>query len=443
MNLNARGAALVLLIALEATHWGVRVFAKTSAPQPESTAQQEDASLISRGAYLAILADCTGCHTAQTPGSQPFAGGLPMASPFGTIYASNITPDPTTGIGRYSYEDFERAVRQGTAPGGKHLYPAMPYPSFVKISDEDVRALYAYFMKGVTPVSHTPPATHLPFPFNQRWGLSLWKAAFLHDKRYAPSATHGTLWNRGAYIVQSLGHCGACHTPRGIGFEERGLDESSKQFLTGGINDHWFAPNLTGDPGSGLGRLSEQDIIAFLKTGHGQGVHITTFGSMVEVVENSTQHFSDEDLRAVARYLKSLPAQASSGSHEPNSRQARQSIAALNTGAVQRPGAGVYMSLCVKCHRADGQGKPDKFPALAGNPAVLSADATSLIRLVLQGGATPHTLTGPASKKMPAFADKLTDTEIARVLTLIRSTWGNQAAPVLTRDVAVLRAELK
>lgn len=438
------GAAFALLIALTMTTYvSIGATLSTQSPQSGPMTEPEDATLISRGAYLAKLGDCMGCHSANKKDSKPFAGGLAMASPFGTIYTSNITPDLQTGIGGYSYEDFERAVRHGIAPGGKHLYPAMPYPSFVKTSNADMRALYVYFTKGVEPVSNTPPETRLPFPFNQRWGLSVWNFAFVQNKRFTPSEEHGTLRNRGAYIVQSLGHCGSCHTPRGPGFEERGFDESSKLYLTGGVTDNWFAPNLTGDPGSGLGRVSEQDIISFLKTGHGEQVHIVAFGSMVDVVENSTQHFDDEDLQAVARYLKSLPARSSSGDYKPDSLQAHQSLAALSTGNVQRPGAGVYMSFCVECHQADGRGKPDKFPTLAGNPAVLTTDTTSLIRLVLQGGKSPQTLTGPKRKKMPAFADKLTDTEIARVLTLIRSTWGNQASPVLTRDVGTLRAKLE
>lgn len=433
-------AALVMLIALSALAYGWMHAGSASTPaETDTLAPTSDRDLILQGEYLAKLGDCAGCHTSQEPGSKPFAGGLPMGSPFGTIYASNITPDQKTGIGHYSYDDFERAVRQGITPSGKHLYPAMPYPSFVKMTDNDVRALYAYFMNGVEAVSNDPPETRLPFPFSQRWGLSLWNLLFLQNKRYTPTAERSTLWNRGAYLVQSLGHCGACHTPRGPGFQERGFDESSKQYLTGGVNDNWFAPNLTGDPGSGLGRVSTQDIVSFLKTGHGKELHIVTIGSMVEVVEDSTQHFSDQDLLAVATYLKSLSSQSPTGAYTPDSLPAQQSIEALDTGNVQRPGSGIYMSFCAKCHQANGQGKPDKFPTLAGNPAVLAADTTSIIRLVLQGGKSPQTQTGPEPKKMPAFADKLTDTEIARVLTLIRRTWGNQADPVLTRDVAKLR----
>lgn len=399
-----------------------------------------DSALISRGEYLAKLGDCAGCHTATK--SAAFAGGLNLNAPFGAIYSTNITPDPKSGIGRYSYADFERALRDGVAPGGKHLYPAMPYPSFSKITDEDMHALYAYFMHGVQAVSSQPPETKLPFPFNQRWGLALWNAAFVPHKRFTPDDDRNIQWNRGAYIVQSIGHCGACHTPRGSALQERGYDETSGSYLTGGLNDNWFAPNLTGDSGSGLGRLSEHDIMSFLKTGHGRDLHVVAFGAMVPVVEHSTQYFNDVDLQAVAHYLKSLPARNVSGAYTPDAAQARQANSSVKTGDVGRPGAGLYMSFCVKCHQADGRGEPLKFPALQGNPAVLAPDTTSLIRILLEGGRSPTTLTGPREHKMHAYDDQFTDTEIARVLTFVRNSWGNQASPVTTRDVSGLRAEL-
>ena len=360
-----------------------------------------------------------------------------MASPFGTIVSSNITPDPQYGIGAYSYEDFARTLREGVARGGKHLYPAMPYPSYSKITDDDMRALYAYFMHGVQPVHTQPPATKLPFPFNQRWVLAFWNLAFAPNGVYEPRNGRDAQWNRGAYLVQALGHCGACHTPRGPAFEERAYTESSDAYLTGGENDHWFAPNLTADPGSGLGRVPAEHIASFLKNGHGGG--LVTFGSMVQVVEDSTQYMSDDDLNAIARYLKSLPAQRPSGAYEPASLRARQGVEALRTGAVQRPGAGMFLSFCAKCHQADGMGKPLKYPRLAGNPAVLAADPSSLIRLLVEGGQSPQTTSGPPREKMPAFDKKLTSEEMAQVLTFVRSTWGNSAAPVTTRQVITLR----
>jgi len=408
-----------------------------------------DAAQIARGAYLAQAADCAGCHTAAPrptqPGvkpilSPPFAGGLGMASPFGTIYSSNITPDPHVGIGAYSYDDFARALRDGVAPGGKRLYPAMPFPSFAKISDDDMHALYAYFMHGVQPVAIAAPETSLPFPFSQRWALMFWDWAFAPRGPFKPEPARDAQWNRGAYLVQSLGHCGACHTPRGPAYEERGYTESSKLYLTGGTNDHWFAPNLTGDPGSGLGRISAADLAAFLKQGHGGG--LVTFGSMVQVVEDSTQYMSDADLAAIAAYLKSLPPRAQSGLFNGRSRAAQQTAQALKTGDVERPGAGIYATYCARCHQSDGAGVAQKYPRLAGNPAVLSASTASLVRLLVEGGGSPHTGEGPESRKMPPFADKLNDSEMAHVLTFIRNTWGNAAAPVTTRDVSSARSAL-
>jgi alcohol dehydrogenase (quinone), cytochrome c subunit len=398
-----------------------------------------DAELVKRGEYLAKAGDCAGCHTALQAGA-PFAGGLGMGSPFGTIMTSNITPDKQFGIGDYSYDDFAKALREGVARGGKHLYPAMPYPSFSKITDDDMHALYAYFIHGVRPVHKEAPPTKLPFPFNQRWALALWDLAFSPEGRYKPSPEHAVEWNRGAYLMQSLGHCGACHTPRGLAFEERGYDQSSKHYLTGGVNDHWFAPNLTGDPGSGLGRVQQREIVSFLRGGHGGG--LVSFGSMVQVVEDSTQYMSDDDLNAIAIYLKSLPAQKPSGAYTPHSRAASLTATAMHTGEIARPGSGIFMSYCAKCHQADGSGVANKYPKLAGNPAVLAPDTTSLIRLLVEGGSSPETKNGPERKKMPAFAEKLTTAEIAQVLTFIRTTWGNDARPVATREVQTLRADI-
>ena len=246
-----------------------------------------------------------------------------MDSPFGTIKTSNITPDPRFGIGRYSYQDFDRAVRHGVAPGGKALYPAMPYPEFSKMSDEDLRALYAYVMHRVAPVAKPNESADVAFPFNQRWTLYGWQYLFMPRGGFKPHAANDPLWTRGAYLVQSLGHCGACHTPRGWGYQERGYDESAPRFLTGGANDHWFAPNLTGDAGSGLGRLTEADIARFLKTGHARGN--IAYGSMVEQIEDSTQYYSDDDLLAIAHYLKTLKPHQPSGAFAPATQPARAS----------------------------------------------------------------------------------------------------------------------
>lgn len=414
-------------------------------PHPAQAAQPDPASpaLVARGAYLAKAADCAGCHTAALHGT-PYAGGLGVASPFGTIYSSNITPDPQYGIGRYRYDDFKRALRHGTAPGGKQLYPAMPYASFSKVPDADMRALYAYFMHGVPPVAKPAPPTRLPFPFNQRWALVFWKLMFLPKGDDTPRPERDAQWNRGAYLVQSLGHCGACHTPRGLGYQERGYDESSRYYLSGGVNDHWYAANLRSDAGAGLGRLSEAEIADFLKTGHGGG--IAAYGSMVETVEDSLQYLNQDDLHAIAHYLKSLPPKGSSASFHPESPQPTDSaIADPAKKPVSDPsvvGASIYASFCAQCHQANGSGVARVYPKLTGNPSVLSDDTASLIRLLIEGGNSPATIAGPPRRNMPSFVSQLSNVEIAQVLTFVRSSWGNDARPVSASDVASLRGKL-
>jgi mono/diheme cytochrome c family protein len=390
-----------------------------------NAARADEIAQESRGAYNVRIGDCASCHTA--PGHKPFAGGLAINAPFGTIYSTNITPDKEYGIGAYSLDDFTRAVRQGIAKDGQHLYPAMPYPSFAGASDEDISALYDYFMHEVTPVHEKPPETKLVFPFNQRWGLWFWNLFFLGNERFEPRKDHDANWNRGAYLTQTLGHCGACHTPRGLAYQEKGSPDSSV-FLSGATLDHWHATDLRGDPASGLGRWSDEDIAEFLKTGHGAGGAV--FGSMTQVIENSTQHLRDGDRQALARYLKSLTASGKEASYAPGGAEASGN---------ERPGAGYYASACSSCHQLNGAGKPPKFPMLVGNPAVLSQDPTSLIRIVLQGGRGAETQGGPLPEKMPGFQKKLTDQEIADVVTFIRRSWGNHAQAVTAREVKALR----
>jgi mono/diheme cytochrome c family protein len=254
------------------------------------------------GEYLARLADCVACHS--TPDGEPFSGGLKMGTPMGALYSTNITPDPETGIGRYSLAEFDNALRRGVARDGHRLYPAMPYPSYAKLTDEDVRKLYGYFMLFVKPVHQNNLLPSIGFPWNQRWGLALWNGVFLPGKPYREKAGHDSDWNRGAYLVQGLGHCGACHTERGLAFNEKALDERSDHFLSGALLDAWYASNLRGDTRLGLGRWSEEDVVQFLKTGH--NAHATVFGSMLDAFNNSTQFMSAADLSAVAKYLKSL-----------------------------------------------------------------------------------------------------------------------------------------
>ncbi len=429
-SLSMRGIAAASLVMLVAMAENVADAAE-QAPSPE---------LIARGAYVARIGDCAGCHTAPKGGA-PYAGGLGVNSPFGTIYSSNITPDPELGIGKYSYEDFVRVMREGVAPGNKGLYPAMPYASFVKMNEDDLRALYAYMMHGVPPVHYKPPPTDVSFPFNQRWALRVWRWAIAPKKVFEPRPERDATRNRGAYIVQGPGHCGACHTPRGLAYQERGYDESSKTYLSGAVTDNWYAMNLRGDPGSGLGRMSTEEIASFLKTGHG-GDKTIAFGTMVQTIEDSLQYLSDDDLTAIATYLKTLPATgAADGTFDPSLAPPGR----LKTRAPDTPpgqGAAVYATFCAQCHLDTGQGVPKAFPRLAGNPAVISEDTTSLIRLIVEGGNSPDTQHGPPRQNMPGFAGRLSDLQIGQVLSYIRSSWGNDARPVTTNDVASFRSKI-
>ncbi len=418
----AGGAALAL--------WG----SDAGPDAPSTTTATVDPALVARGAYVAKLADCAACHS--VPGTPDFSGGLPMHAPIGTIFSTNITPDPETGIGRYSLRDFTRTLRKGVSPR-HHLYPAMPYPSLAKVSDDDIAALYAYFMHGVKPVRRVPPRTNLTFPFDQRWGLAAWNVAFRPSTTYQPDPKHDAAWNRGAYLVQSLGHCGSCHTPRGLAYEERGYDEGSSHYLAGGVNDHWSAPNLTGDGVVGLGRWSKDQLVRFLKTGH--NAHQMAFGPMKQVVEDSAQYMTDDDLDAIATYLKSLP--SSTPRHRDLTTDTTQALTVswAETGDVRRPGDGLYRNFCAKCHGRDGRGDPAKAPALAGSAIVRSIAADSVIHIVLAGG-RPHDAPGvPTVDAMPPFDREFDDAEVADVASYVRRSWGNDAPPVDARMVRRLR----
>ena len=392
------------------------------------------AAELSRGAYLARAGDCAACHTAG-PNAAPFAGGLHMNSPLGTIISSNITPDPDTGIGRYTLAQFSDALRRGIRGDGKRLYPAMPFASFAALSDADVADLFSFFKNEVAAVRYRPPPTSLPFPFNQRWGLAMWDGMFVHTKPFAPRADRSATWNRGAYLVQTLGHCGACHTPRGLLFQERGYDESSALYLGGSELDHWYAPDLGGNPASGMGRRSVDDLVSLLRSGHGAGASV--YGPMVDVVTQSTSKLTDTDLTAIATYLKTLPARASNATFRPAAAPVRAALV-----LEERPGAGVYSGFCQRCHGANGEGDPPKHPRLAGSPTVLSPNGASLLRIVLEGSNSPSIVQAPMPDEMPAFDAKLSDADIADVLTLIRNSWGNHAPPISSRDAAHLRAKL-
>ena len=390
---------------------------------------------ISKGQYLATAGDCVACHTAA--GGKPFAGGLQMSTPVGAIYSTNITPDKTTGIGDYSYEDFAKALREGVARDGHHLYPAMPYTAFAKINDEDMHALYDYFIKQVKPVTQTNRDSDIPWPLNMRWPLAAWNLIFHDDSVFQPDSNKSAEWNHGAYLVQGLEHCGTCHTPRGIAFQEKALDQKNPGYLTGGTLEGWHAPDLTGNLKGGLGSWKSDDIVEFLRTGRTDTT--AAFGSMTDVIEHSTQHLSNADLKAMATYLKSLKRADADGSVLST---ADKTTAALVKGDMTQPGAQEYMDNCSACHRINGKGYAKTFPALAHNSAVLSDDPSSLISIVLRGGKMAITKEAVTGLTMPDFAWRLNDQQMADLLTFVRSSWGNQAMKVTADQVGKLRKNL-
>lgn len=413
-----------LLIAILALCFGVSAFA----------ADNPDSALIKQGEYLAHAGDCVACHTAKD--GKPFAGGLPMETPIGTIYSTNITPDKT-GIAAYSFEDFDNAVRQGVAKSGSTLYPAMPYPSYARVTEVDMQALYAYFTKGVEPVAQDNKAVDIPWPLSMRWPLAGWRWMFApRVEAYQAPAAQDAVVSRGAYLVEGLGHCGACHTPRAITMQEKALSANEgNKFLSGSAPlEGWIAKNLRGDYKDGLGSWSEAQLVQFLKTGRSD--RSAVFGGMTDVIVHSMQYMTDEDLTAIARYLKTLPA----NNLDDQPHQYDEQVAkALWKGDDSKAGAAVYIDNCAACHRTDGHGYTRVFPALAGNPVLQSEDATSLIHIVLKGGTLAATHTAPSTFTMPAFAWRLSDQEVADVVNFIRSSWGNQAGAVKAGDVASIR----
>ncbi|HWG06096.1 MAG TPA: cytochrome c, partial [Beijerinckiaceae bacterium] len=353
--------------------------------------------------------------------------------PIGAMYSTNITPDPESGIGRYTLQDFDRAVRQGIAKDGHRLYPAMPYPSYAKLTDADVAALYNFFMREVPPSQQANKPDEIPAPLNFRWPMALWNLAFNHTGAFVADKSKSDEWNRGAYLVEGLGHCGACHTPRAITLQEKALDASSANFLAGAPLDGWSAANLRGNARTGLGSWSQDDIVAFLK--HGSNRFGTAFGSMVDVINNSTPYLSDADITAIAVFLKSLPATRD----EPAYVYDNATTNALQGEHFDAPGAAIYAANCSSCHGSDGKGFAPYLPPVAGNPTMMDDDPSSLVNLVLNGS-VPLVVTGtPEPYRMPQFRVQLNDQQIADVLTFARAGWGNRARAVTASEVADLR----
>ena len=386
---------------------------------------------VLRGRYIARLGDCVACHTQDK--RKPMAGGLALETPFGKLYSTNITPDRQTGIGQYSFAQFDRVMREGVTADGRHLYPAMPYPSYAKMSEEDMRALYVYLMQAVKPLALPNRPPEMSFPFNQRWGMALWNLAFLQAGPFRPDPAQSAQWNRGAYIVQGPGHCGACHTPRGIGMQEKAMSESGSNgplFLSGETVENWRALDLRG-------RWQPADVAGLLRTGSNR--FGTVAGNMVDVVQHSTQYLSDEDLLAIGTYLASLPSPAR---QRPPQATAAPVVAAIPADLYLSRGGLGYVQFCATCHRSDGNGVQGLFPPLAGNPTLQSNEPASLIHIMLTGWRAARTHAQPKAMSMPAFS-ALSDGEIAEILNFARASWGGrQQADISERQVARLRAEL-
>jgi mono/diheme cytochrome c family protein len=366
---------------------------------------------IARGQALVVAGDCTSCHTADP--AKPFAGGKRIDTPFGAITSPNLTPDRDTGIGKWSNDDFYRALRYGVAPNGAHYYPAFPYPNFSKMTRDDIFAVRAY-LATLAPVSNQAPPPALRFPFNFRVLMRAWNYLFFRPGILEPDQNKGADWNRGRYLVESLGHCGACHTPKNM----FGADRRGRSFA-GGLVDGWFAPRLDGAERGGLKSWSVDDIVEYLQSGRNGKSHAD--GPMAEVVTNSTSKMSDGDVRAIAVYLKGLPA----GAAEPQE--------PAPTEAEMTAGKEVYAHNCIACHEADGSSSPRVYPPLNGNALLQSADPSSTLRIILDGAQTMTTPRAPNTGSMPAYAKQLGDQQVADVTNYIRNSFGN-AAPMVTAD---------
>jgi mono/diheme cytochrome c family protein len=416
---------VVVLLALMLLAWLVL---HSDARPPVSQAQSKvasatlsDPSLIARGEYLATVGDCASCHTEQ--GGARYAGGRVLTTPFGNIPAPNITPDRETGLGDWSFEDFWQALHTGKGRHGELLYPAFSYTSFTKVSHDDALAIFAY-LQSLAPVHQPAKPLGLGFPYSVRNSLKAWRALYFQEGVYQPEPSQSQAWNRGAYLVQGLGHCNECHAPR----DSLGGMQNNPSLAGGQIPaQDWYAPDLSTKANGGLAGWSEQDIVDLLK--NGQSARGTAFGPMAEVVAQSTQHMHEDDLRAIATYLQSLPPRAALA----------QDKSPLDTKPILAQGAKIYAQRCADCHGEDGNGVAGIYPPLSGNSSVNEPTGINAMRAVLLGGFPPVTAGNPRPYSMPPFAQQLSDSDVAAVVTYIRQSWSNQASPILERDVIKYR----
>lgn len=414
------GGATAVALLLAAIVWQGNVRDETDVTAPVTGAAPSP-TLVERGAYLARAGNCMSCHTAR--GGTPYAGGRGIDTPFGTVFSSNLTPDPATGIGSWTAGHFWRAMHNGRSKDGRLLYPAFPYTSYTEVSREDSDALYAY-LKSLPPAAQPNTAHTLRWPFSTQAALAVWRALYFSPGGYAAEAQQTAEWNRGAYLVRGLGHCSACHSTRNaLGATSTPLD------LAGGLipMQNWYAPSLTSPAEAGVADWSTADIAALLKTG--VSPRGSVLGPMAEVVLHSTQHLSDADLTAMSVFLKSLPPTAAD----------KPATVASGNSTVAQAGAKLYEQHCAQCHGEQGRGVPGAYPPLAGNRAVTMDSTANLVQVVLNGGYAPATAGNPRPFGMPPFVLVMNDTELAALLTYLRSAWGNQASAVTATEVNRMR----
>ncbi len=394
-----------------------------------SRAQTHPASpmqaLVAKGGYLARAGDCVACHT--QPGGKLFAGGRAIVTPFGTLYSTNITPDPKDGIGNWTPDQFYRVMHEGIMPNGELLYPAMPFQAYTKVTREDSDAIFAYLMS-IPPIDLPDKPDELRFPYSIRALVIGWRTLYFTHGAYKPDPSQSEQWNRGAYLVEGLGHCGMCHTPiNALG------GSSQAQAFQGGLipEQDWYAPSLTSNREGGLGEWSIRDITDLLRAG--TSVRGAVYGPMAEVVYNSLQYLSKQDIEAMGVYLKSLPGRAGAAPTAPV-------VPAAESSLLTSLGKEVYDSHCSTCHGADGKGMPPAYPPLANNQSIEMTSAVNPIRMVLNGGFPPGTAENPRPYGMPPFAQTLSDDQVAAVVSYIRTAWGNHGNPVTAQDANKLRA---
>lgn len=402
---------LAAVVALAWLAWPDRTPVGGTAVERPATAET-----VARGAYLVRLGNCMACHTQR--GGVAFAGGRPIETPFGTVYSTNLTPHPEAGLGAWSRDDFWRALHDGRSRDGRLLTPAFPYPNYTGVARADADAMYDYLRS--LPAAGEPNRPHrLRWPYRTQAALALWRALYFERAprlEQAPAAGH----ERGAYLVQGLGHCSACHGPRNaLGASSNLMD------LSGGLipMQNWYAPSLTSPAEAGVAHWPLAEIERLLSTG--VSASATVLGPMAEVVLHSTQYLTPADLRATAMFLQSLPQATPQGG----------SPAAPPRPDLAERGAKLYERDCAGCHGDRGEGVPGAYPALAGNRAVTLPVTANLVQVVLHGGFAPATAGNPRPFGMPPFATLLGDADVAAVLTHIRTSWGNRAAPVSELDV--------